>query len=74
MTLYSVMLGDRYVTQPPPGGLLFYLKSGHMQGLAALSHEKRGGSMSVVTSYCIRFMDQCMHRSVDCKESPGSLP
>ena len=41
LTLYSVMLGDRYVT-PPPGGLLFYLKASHMQGLAALPHEKRG--------------------------------
>ena len=41
LTLYSVMVGDRYET-PPPGGLLYYLKGGHMQGLPALPHEKRG--------------------------------
>ena len=36
------MLGDRYSPSSPPGGLLFYLKGGHMQGLPALPHEKRG--------------------------------
>ena len=40
------MLGDRYSPPTPhsssPGGLLFYLKGGHMQGLPALPHEKRG--------------------------------
>ena len=41
LTLYSVMFGDRYET-PPPGGLLYYLKGGHMQGLPTLPHEKRG--------------------------------
>lgn len=35
------MLSDRYSTQPP-GGLLYYLKTGHMQGLPSLPHEKRG--------------------------------
>ena len=37
-----VMLGDRYFPSSLPGGLLFYLKGGHMQGLPALPHEKRG--------------------------------
>ena len=50
VALYTVMLGDRYSPpsphssphSSPPGGLLFYLKGGHMQGLPALPHEKRG--------------------------------
>ena len=43
------MLGDRYVTTPP-GGLLYYLKGNHMQGLATLPHEKRGTVVNVQPS------------------------
>ena len=55
LTLYSVMVGDRYET-PPPGGLLYYLKGGHMQGLPALPHEKRGVALfNFTTSDVIDF-------------------
>ena len=42
VALYTLMLGERYGMQPSRGGLLFYLKGGHMQGLPSLPHELRG--------------------------------
>ena len=46
------MVGDRYET-PPPGGLLYYLKGNHMQGLPTLPHEKRGVTLFGSTSHDI---------------------
>ena len=74
LTLYSMMVGDRYET-PPPGGLLYYLKSGHMQGLPTLPHEKRGMALFNSLLKLNTFLDGFFTcRSADCKESPGSLP
>ena len=53
------MLGDRYMTTPP-GGLLYYLRGNHMQGLATLPHEKRGAAVQDV--YDIVLL--CMHVQV----------
>ena len=36
------MLRDRYHDDNIPGGLLYYMKAGHMQGLPAEPHEIRG--------------------------------
>ena len=36
------MLRDRYHDDNIPGGLLYYMKAGHMQGLPAEPHENRG--------------------------------
>ena len=36
------MLRDRYHDDNVPGGLLYYMKAGHMQGLPAEPHEIRG--------------------------------
>ena len=35
------MLRDRYPDDDIPGGLLYYMKTGHMQGLPAETHEIR---------------------------------
>ncbi len=41
VALYTLMLSDRYSAHPT-GGLLYYMKTGHMQGLPSLPHEIRG--------------------------------
>ena len=41
LSLYALMLRDRYHDDNIPGGLLYYMKAGHMQGLPAESHEIR---------------------------------
>ena len=50
VSLYTLMLGERYGMQTSRGGLLFYLKGGHMQGLPTLPHEIRGLSYSTLNS------------------------
>ena len=49
VALYCLMLEEKLRCQatpptppPAPGGLLFYLQTGHLQGLPLLPHEKRG--------------------------------
>ena len=41
LSLYSLMLRDRYRQKSVPGGLLYYMKAGHMQGLPAEDHDLR---------------------------------
>jgi DNA replication ATP-dependent helicase Dna2 len=41
LSLYSLMLRDRYGGESIPGGLLYYMKAGHMQGLPAEDHDIR---------------------------------
>ena len=40
--LYTLMLSEHYEGETP-GGLLYYLKAGHMVGVPAFDHEIRGG-------------------------------
>ena len=40
--LYALMLSEHYEGEIP-GGLLYYLKAGHMVGVPAFDHEIRGG-------------------------------
>ena len=39
--LYTLMMEERYGAEVP-GGLLHYLREGHMQGVPAFPQEKRG--------------------------------
>ena len=39
--LYALMMEERY-KEEVPGGLLHYLRDGHMQGVPAFPQEKRG--------------------------------
>lgn len=39
--LYALMLSEHYEGETP-GGLLYYLKAGHMVGVPAFDHEIRG--------------------------------
>ena len=41
VSLYSLMLRDRYHGDSIPGGLLYYMKGEYMQGLPAERHEIR---------------------------------
>ena len=40
--LYSMMLRDRYQIPEHPGGLLAYLRTKHVQGIPAFTHERNG--------------------------------
>ena len=44
VTLYALMMEERYGTEVP-GGLLHYLREGHMQGVPAFPQEKRGDGL-----------------------------
>ena len=52
VSLYSVMLRDRYGNgcdgNSIPGGLLYYMKADHMQGLPAETHDIKSKSLSLI--------------------------
>ena len=48
LSLYSVMLRDRYSDASVPGGLLYYMKAGHMHGLPAEDHDIRSKYVGLV--------------------------